>query len=83
MAAPSIPPIELRVFLGSGRVATPALLGAMLRAGEKNERPRFFTRAVRRKCRFMGGIIPVPSARTHFPHARRHSATSPLTSLAK
>jgi twitching motility protein PilT len=37
MAAPSIAPIsvELEGFSGSGRVATPALLGAMLRAGEK------------------------------------------------
>jgi twitching motility protein PilT len=37
MAAPSIAPIsvELEGFSGSGRVATPALLGAMLRAGDK------------------------------------------------
>jgi len=37
MAAPTIAPIsvELEGFSGSGRVATPALLGAMLRAAEK------------------------------------------------
>src|SRR5438270_9094433 len=37
MAAPTIAPIsvELEVSSGSGRVATPALLGAMLRAAEK------------------------------------------------
>src|SRR4029077_19324848 len=37
MAAPSIAPIsvELEGFSGSGRVATPALLGAMLRAADK------------------------------------------------
>src|SRR5450755_2376031 len=37
MAAPSIAPISVAIegFSGSGRVATPALLGAMLRAAEK------------------------------------------------
>ena len=37
MAAPTIAPISVALedFSGSGRVATPALLGAMLRAGEK------------------------------------------------
>src|ERR1700726_2851720 len=37
MAAPSIAPISVALegFSGSGRVATPALLGAMLRAAEK------------------------------------------------
>jgi Tfp pilus assembly ATPase PilU len=37
MAAPSIAPISVSLenFSGSGRVATPALLGAMLRASEK------------------------------------------------
>src|SRR5438309_712341 len=37
MAAPTIAPITVALegFSGSGRVATPALLGAMLRAGEK------------------------------------------------
>ncbi|HVI79804.1 MAG TPA: hypothetical protein VM715_16875, partial [Candidatus Acidoferrum sp.] len=37
MAAPTIAPIsvELEVSSGSGRVATPALLGGMLRASEK------------------------------------------------
>src|ERR1700758_3268482 len=37
MAAPTIAPISvvLEGFSGSGRVATPALLGAMLRASEK------------------------------------------------
>jgi len=37
MAAPTIAPISVALedFSGNGRVATPALLGAMLRAGEK------------------------------------------------
>ena len=37
MAAPTIAPISVSLegFSGSGRVATPALLGAMLRAAEK------------------------------------------------
>src|SRR6202035_6185353 len=37
MAAPSIAPISVALegFSGSGRVATPALLGAMLRAADK------------------------------------------------
>ncbi|HTW30410.1 MAG TPA: PilT/PilU family type 4a pilus ATPase [Candidatus Sulfotelmatobacter sp.] len=37
MAAPSIAPISVALedFSGNGRVATPALLGAMLRAGDK------------------------------------------------
>jgi len=37
MAAPTIAPISVALedFSGSGRVATPALLGAMLRSGEK------------------------------------------------
>src|SRR6266702_1684943 len=37
MAAPTIAPISVALegFSGTGRVATPALLGAMLRAGEK------------------------------------------------
>src|ERR1700749_4328863 len=37
MAAPTIAPISVVLdgFTGSGRVATPALLGAMLRAAEK------------------------------------------------
>ncbi|MGA2744333.1 MAG: hypothetical protein ABSE44_06525, partial [Candidatus Sulfotelmatobacter sp.] len=37
MAAPSTAPISVALedFSGSGRVATPALLGAMLRAAEK------------------------------------------------
>src|ERR1700751_924415 len=37
MAAPTIPPISvaLEAFSGNGRVGTPALLGAMLRAAEK------------------------------------------------
>jgi len=37
MAAPTIAPISVALddFSGSGRIATPALLGAMLRAGEK------------------------------------------------
>ena len=46
MAAPGIAAISVSLegYSGSGKVATPALLGAMLRAADKDQRSGLFSR---------------------------------------
>jgi len=77
MAAPSIAPIsvELEGFSGSGRVATPALLGAMLRAGEKIS-DLIFSSGRPPQVQVYGQMIPVqvPGLTFLTPDDTRHIA---------
>jgi twitching motility protein PilT len=77
MAAPSIAPIavELEGFSGGGRVATPALLGAMLRAGDKIS-DLIFSPGRPPQVQVYGQMIPVQVAglTTLTPDDTRHIA---------
>src|ERR1700732_2606443 len=68
MAAPSIAPISVALegFSGSGRVATPALLGAMLRAAEKIS-DLIFSPGRPPQVQVYGQMIPVQVPGLTFP----------------
>src|SRR5438270_675414 len=77
MAAPTIAPIsvELEVSSGNGRVATPALLGAMLRAAEKIS-DLIFSPGRPPQVQVYGQMIPVqvPGLTSLTPDDTRHIA---------
>jgi len=77
MAAPSIAPISVAIegFSGSGRVATPALLGAMLRAAEKIS-DLIFSPGRTPQVQVYGQMIPVqvPGLTFLTPDDTRHIA---------
>jgi twitching motility protein PilT len=77
MAAPTIAPISvvLEGFSGSGRVATPALLGAMLRAGDKIS-DLIFSPGRPPQVQVYGQMIPVqvPGLTVLTPDDTRHIA---------
>ena len=74
MAAPTIAPIsvELEGFSGSGKVATPALLSAMLRAAEKIS-DLIFSPGRPPQVQVYGQMIPVQVPGFTIAHARRHA----------
>src|SRR5947209_4910343 len=77
MAAPTIAPISVALegFSGTGRVATPALLGAMLRAAEKIS-DLIFSPGRPPQVQVYGQLIPVqvPGLNALGPDDTRHIA---------